>query len=280
MLKYLNVRTNWCVSFLPQHCRLYHRHERFHCSWKVTFYEITCSSRGCILQNLCILMICVFRLILAASCHFQKSIWDTGTKQTHKNVRMTELAQLPDGISLRKQKSSFILLAKNDRKMMILLLKNAPTLLSHSDKIKCMTKFLCHYPHCGSPPKHGSLHLTHMHKFYWWSMKGWVWNEHRLCGKGYAANSCLQCELEAMSWRWLHCLNNKIDRRDWKHRVYPDFSLKLLMSTFALSLSTLWCETFWWHCLHRISLCNNRQKIICSWNWEMAPWENLARELL
>lgn len=147
---------------------MHKRHERFQRSWKVTFDEITHRSRGCIPYNLCILMICVFRCILATSCLFQKSIWASAAKQTHTNTRKTELAQLPAGISLRKLNRLFILLAEKDRKMSVPVLDGLCDIVKsfrqHIIHGKAVAEFLCTYPQRGSPPKHSSLPSFHTQK--------------------------------------------------------------------------------------------------------------------
>lgn len=118
-------------------------------------------------------MICVFRCVLATLCHFQKSIWDSGTKQTHTNMRKTELAQLLAGISLRKLNRS-ILLAEKDRKMSVPVLDElcdiVKSLRQHIIHGKAVAEFLCTYPQCGSPPKHRSLPSFHTQNLPRWTI--------------------------------------------------------------------------------------------------------------
>lgn len=118
-------------------------------------------------------MICVFRCVLATLCHFQKSIWDSGTKQTHTNMRKTELAQLLAGISLRKL-NRFILLAGKDRKMSVPVLDGlcdiVKSLRQHIIHGKAVAEFLCTYPQCGSPPKHRSLPSFHTQNLPRWTI--------------------------------------------------------------------------------------------------------------
>lgn len=119
-------------------------------------------------------MICVFRCVLATLCHFQKSIWDSGTKQRHTNMRKTELAQLLGRISLRKLNGLFILLAGKDRKMSVPvhdeLCDIVKSLRQHIIHGKAVAEFLCAYPQCGSPPKHRSLPSFHTQKLPRWTI--------------------------------------------------------------------------------------------------------------
>lgn len=118
-------------------------------------------------------MICVFRCVLATLCHFQKSIWDSGTKQTHTNMRKTELAQLLAGISLRKL-NRFILLAGKDRKMSVPVLDElcdiVKSLRQHIIHGKAVAEFLCTYPQCGSPPKQRYLPSFHTQNLPRWTI--------------------------------------------------------------------------------------------------------------
>lgn len=86
----------------------------------------------------------------------------------HTNMRKTELAQLPDGFSLRKLNHLFILLAEKDRKMSVPVLDELCDIVKsfrqHIIHGKAVAEFLCTYPQCGSPPKHRSLPSFHAQK--------------------------------------------------------------------------------------------------------------------
>lgn len=86
----------------------------------------------------------------------------------HTTMRMTELAQLLGGISLRKLNHLFILLAGKDRKMIVPVLNElcdiVKSLRQHIIRGKAVAEFLCTYPQCGSPPKHRSLPSFHTQK--------------------------------------------------------------------------------------------------------------------
>lgn len=86
----------------------------------------------------------------------------------HTNMRKTELAQLPDGISLRKLNRLFILLAEKDTKMSVPVLEELCDIVKsfrqHIIHGKAVAEFLCTYPRCGSPTKHRSLPSFHTQK--------------------------------------------------------------------------------------------------------------------